>query len=34
MVAIANINSGNYIDFEGFLQGCRNLLDSAVLSGR
>ena len=34
MVAIANINSGNYIDLEGFLQSCRNLLDSAVLSGR
>ena len=31
MVAIASINSSNYIDFEGFLQGgtylgdCRNL---------
>ena len=28
------IDDPNLIDFEGFLQGCRNLLDSAVLSGR
>ena len=34
MVAIANINDSKIGDFEGFLQGCSNLADSAVLSGR